>query len=323
MEETLGKRIAQHRKRLALTQEGLAEQLGVTAQAVSKWENDQACPDITMLPKLGAIFDITVDELLGVSKKEEAAVVVTEPDPADHEAKQNVPGKTGETRFALWLVLVGGILLALELLPVPFYRISVWKAMCLTGLIGYGLLGLYPRFSMFRLGCALFGGYYLWAGLTEPHIMLNEELLIPILLVFFGLGLLIDRPRRKNWMDLNMESQNRFEYRGGRFLCSTGFGEDHRLINLPVLEGGEAIVCFGELSLDLSGCGHIQEGSRIALKCAFGSLTVYVPRKRRVQSVNRSFFGTVQERGCPDADADGLLWLENHSAFGEIVIKYI
>lgn len=40
MEETLGKRIAFHRKRLSMTQDALAEQLGVTAQAVSKWENE-------------------------------------------------------------------------------------------------------------------------------------------------------------------------------------------------------------------------------------------------------------------------------------------
>ena len=40
MEETLGKRIVQNRKRLGLTQDALAERLGVTAQAVSKWENE-------------------------------------------------------------------------------------------------------------------------------------------------------------------------------------------------------------------------------------------------------------------------------------------
>ena len=39
MEETLGKRIAAYRKALGLTQDALAEQLGITAQAVSKWEN--------------------------------------------------------------------------------------------------------------------------------------------------------------------------------------------------------------------------------------------------------------------------------------------
>ena len=40
MEETMGKRIAANRKRLGLTQDGLAEKLGITAQAVSKWENE-------------------------------------------------------------------------------------------------------------------------------------------------------------------------------------------------------------------------------------------------------------------------------------------
>ena len=70
MEETLGKRIAAGRKRLGLTQDQLAERLGVTAQAVSKWENDQSCPDITMLPKLAEIFGITTDQLLGREPKE-------------------------------------------------------------------------------------------------------------------------------------------------------------------------------------------------------------------------------------------------------------
>ena len=69
MEETLGKRIVAHRKRLGLTQDRLAELLGVTAQAVSKWENDQYCPDITMLPKLAQTFGVSVDELLGMERK--------------------------------------------------------------------------------------------------------------------------------------------------------------------------------------------------------------------------------------------------------------
>ena len=64
MEQTLGKRIVDNRKRLKLTQDQLAEKLGVTAQAVSKWENDQSCPDITILPKLADIFGISTDELL-------------------------------------------------------------------------------------------------------------------------------------------------------------------------------------------------------------------------------------------------------------------
>lgn len=60
-----GARIASYRKALGLTQEGLAQKLGVTNQAVSKWESDQCCPDIMILPALAEVFGITLDELFG------------------------------------------------------------------------------------------------------------------------------------------------------------------------------------------------------------------------------------------------------------------
>lgn len=63
---TLGKRILYHRKRLGLTQDQLAEKMGVTAQAVSKWEHDLSCPDVTAVPRLAELFGISTDELLGV-----------------------------------------------------------------------------------------------------------------------------------------------------------------------------------------------------------------------------------------------------------------
>lgn len=60
-----GARIASHRKSLGLTQEGLAQRLGVTNQAVSKWESDQCCPDIMQLPGLADVFGVSLDELFG------------------------------------------------------------------------------------------------------------------------------------------------------------------------------------------------------------------------------------------------------------------
>ncbi|MBQ3066972.1 MAG: helix-turn-helix transcriptional regulator [Clostridia bacterium] len=61
---TIGKRIANLRKEKQLKQDDLAQMLGVSPQAVSKWENDQTCPDITLLPDLAKILGVTVDELL-------------------------------------------------------------------------------------------------------------------------------------------------------------------------------------------------------------------------------------------------------------------
>ena len=68
---TLGKRILYHRKRLGLTQDQLAEKMGVTAQAVSKWEHDLSCPDVTAVPRLAELFGISTDELLGVPRAAE------------------------------------------------------------------------------------------------------------------------------------------------------------------------------------------------------------------------------------------------------------
>ena len=87
MEQTLGKRISALRKAKKMTQDQLADQLSVTAQAVSKWENDQSFPDITMLPRLAEIFGCTTDELLGIgqSQKVYEAEVVTGEDMAKED----------------------------------------------------------------------------------------------------------------------------------------------------------------------------------------------------------------------------------------------
>ena len=64
MNETIGNRIAKFRKEKNMTQEELANLMGVSAQAVSKWENDASCPDISALPRLANILGVTTDELL-------------------------------------------------------------------------------------------------------------------------------------------------------------------------------------------------------------------------------------------------------------------
>lgn len=68
-EETLGSRIAKKRKALNLTQEEFSGLLGVTAQAVSKWENDASCPDIMLLPEISKVLDVSIDELMGVKAR--------------------------------------------------------------------------------------------------------------------------------------------------------------------------------------------------------------------------------------------------------------
>ncbi len=55
--------IAKYRKRYGMTQSQLAAQMGVSTQAVSKWEQGICAPDITLLPDLASVFEITINEL--------------------------------------------------------------------------------------------------------------------------------------------------------------------------------------------------------------------------------------------------------------------
>ena len=64
--QSFGAMIAAMRKEQGMTQLELAEKMGVTDKAVSKWERDLSFPDVNSLPRLAEIFDVTVDEIMQV-----------------------------------------------------------------------------------------------------------------------------------------------------------------------------------------------------------------------------------------------------------------
>ena len=63
--EIIGSTIARLRRERGMTQEALAELIGVAAQTVSKWENSTYCPDVALLPVIADVFGVTVDALFG------------------------------------------------------------------------------------------------------------------------------------------------------------------------------------------------------------------------------------------------------------------
>ena len=71
MSVNLAENLKNLRKEKNVSQERLADYLNVSFQAVSKWENGNACPDISLLPKIARFYGITVDELLQVEKLDE------------------------------------------------------------------------------------------------------------------------------------------------------------------------------------------------------------------------------------------------------------
>jgi len=72
--ETIAATIARLRRERGMTQENLAELIGVSSQTISKWENSTTCPDIALLPVIADVFGVTIDALFG---REQAHRVVT------------------------------------------------------------------------------------------------------------------------------------------------------------------------------------------------------------------------------------------------------
>ena len=66
---SIGKNIAKYRKAKGLTQEELGAKLGVTNQAVSKWESEVSFPDVMLLPEITKVLGITLDDLYANKKQ--------------------------------------------------------------------------------------------------------------------------------------------------------------------------------------------------------------------------------------------------------------
>lgn len=338
MEETLGKRIVAHRKRLGMTQDKLAEALGVTAQAVSKWENDQSCPDITTLPRLARVFGITTDALLGLEPEVPAAEVVPEADASEPEGLhvrngnwefQWDGGRKSSLGLAVWVLLVGGLSLV-GAFHVSIYGFpSLWTLSWTCGLLVFGLFGLYPRFSVFRLGCALAGSYFL---LNDLHIIFFHDygnIVLPGCLILLGLSLLTDALRKPGKGRFHItrcgrtvSSFNGCTHGDDTFSCATCFGKNEYLISLPRLSGGEGDVSFGEMTVDLTDCEELSEGCRVKLDCAFGQLDLLIPRRFRAELNHDTAFGSVEVKGSPDADAAAFA-LDCDVSFGQLTLRYI
>ena len=69
MKKTLGNKITELRKEKGMTQLDLADKMGVTDKAVSKWERDLSCPDIHTITKLSEILEVSVEELMQTTNK--------------------------------------------------------------------------------------------------------------------------------------------------------------------------------------------------------------------------------------------------------------
>lgn len=141
---TLGERIAYYRGALGLSQGELAEKLGVSRQAVSKWETDAGLPDLDRLIALSGLYNITLDELVkgaapspAPADGTQAAAFPPEASPAAAEKPAEKPASGGQKTVGYILLGVGLLCAVLALflnwaLLIPAGYLLICAVLCLT-----------------------------------------------------------------------------------------------------------------------------------------------------------------------------------------------
>ena len=335
---TIGKRIMQHRKQLGLTQDQLAEKLGVTAQAVSKWENDQSCPDIATLPALADIFGTSVDALLGRQEPVYQAEVVEEDDTQEpegfHFQGNNLDfhidkPKMGAIGLGVYVLAVGILALVSALLS---FDLSLWDIAWPTALLVFGIFSMLHKYSFFSMICLLLGAGFLADGFFDLQWQIDSSLIWAIVIVVLGISLLVDALRRsskKRRRTIHLghnghnKTQSDLQIDEDSFSFDGSFGEDTQYICMELLTDGDISCSFGEYIIDLSEVKAVSEHCNIDANCSFGELTLLVPRRFSVKPVSSTSFAEFSISGQPQELPEGVIHLDANCSFGAIEVKYI
>lgn len=162
--KSLGKFIAILRKAKGLTQKELAELLNVSDKAVSRWERDESAPDITLIPVLADLFDVTCDELLRGERSSKESFKET---PEKKERRMNVLINKSRHRFYAFSLISAGLT-----------GLGFLFAVVCNSLLHMARLGFYCALGSFLVaGIAQAVVYFIFTGEIETDKIENESYL--------------------------------------------------------------------------------------------------------------------------------------------------
>ena len=342
--ETLGKRIAMLRKEKGLTQEQLAEKVGVSAQAVSKWENDVSCPDITLLPLLADLLGVTVDELLGVKPIEPHVIILDKDETPKEEKQKNRPftwewNKHRDTaRWGTIAFCIGAILICLLFVlrattslfaDVPAEGIGAWDYVWPLIIFTIGLISIRNHIA-FGSVMMLIGVYEFLTCFPALHL---PSIKWYVYLLVFAIIVLVMTIIGKKRVIFNVKKQNEKDHtdrtpvldvtQEDNYLeADMSFGAGVVTYDGDTLRGGEIDMNFGEYKVDLRNVRTFTDNCLLKIDQNFGSLTVYLPQHVRLVKSSDTSFGSFATYGQPYPDATQTIIIRADVNFGTLQVKY-
>ena len=349
--ETLGKRIATLRKERGLTQEQLAEKVGVSAQAVSKWENDISCPDITLLPLLADLFGVSVDELLGVKPVEPHVIILDKDEMPDDDKKKgkgsfSFEWNKGHGKWRSITCCIGLILICLFFLlhsmagMFPYGTFNeqtlngwnyVWPILVFT-------IGLMWIRDSITLGVTMiaFGGYEFirrillgYGNSVLPaipwYVVLLVGAIIALVMMILGKTNILHRKRVHVGKDgIKTDRKPTMEYTDDNnyLKADMSFGNGIISYDREVLAGGSVDSNFGDYTIDLRNVITFAQDCLLKIDQNFGNITILLPHHVRLVKSSDTSFGAVTVNGDPSPDATQTLIIRADVNFGSLQVKY-
>ena len=208
--------IAELRKEKGMTQKDLAEQLGLTDKAVSKWERGLSCPDISLLSKLALVLGVTANELLSGARSEPAAPEMEAVfESALQYADVATKGKIAEGKRWKSVSITAGIVLSLFLLLLGISEIEIYPAspisflptafLAFIAIVGISVSVVFRKYTIATglfWTTSTYGTVYCFSSFAEPTAeLINTTAVFPkgylphytfvIASAFITLGLLV------------------------------------------------------------------------------------------------------------------------------------
>ena len=330
--ETMGKRISDLRKGKGMTQEQLAQLLGVTPQAVSKTESEVSCPDMSILPQLAEALGVTTDERLG-----RTPLRISEgSDKCNGKGHAHVSvrlrlNQAEKIIFALLLMGIGLIFLlnafhVIELGEGVTFGSVLWPFLVAC----MGVMACRSELNPISIGLFLFGVYMLLfnLGIIPAQYKLTWAMAWPVALILIGVTILLHflLPKRKKEGGIFEveKSDPVFDCtdESGFIRIDSAFTSQTKCVETGApFTGAKIDSSFGSLVLDLSQA-EIQNGALIDADVSFGSLTVRLPAFVGANAACKTAFGGYD---CPpgNPDAEIKVSLNGDVSFGKIEVEYV
>ena len=337
---TLGKRIAMLRRNQGWTQEQLGEKVGVSAQAVSKWENDQTCPDITTLPLLADLFGITTDELLGIKPIEPHVVILDKEPEEDKDNKtrsveinlNNMDQWTGIT-MCIMAILICVMLILRSTTPL-FNRegVNVWNYIWTIAVFSLGLMRVRKNI-VFGITAMAIGIYeFIWFGWGVPFeikwyvilLVFAVASLLKILLV--KMGVLKEKTHRNDHSAIVSGDRpnrvNEYSDEGYFVNAELSFGSNRIEYPYDTLRGAKIETNFGDHLIDFRNVQHFENDPVLDVEVNFGNVVVYLPDNVQIHKNSDTSFGAFRVKGAPSEHADQVAYFRGEANFGNLEIRY-